>query len=65
MEHTVGAGRAAVAETGLDVVVEEESGLSVAHPPAAAAPNTTNSEIADKRLVGCMAKGVITSGYVV
>ena len=35
MQRTVRVGRAVVAETRLDVVVEEESGLSVARLPAA------------------------------
>ena len=52
MQRTVRAGRAEVVETALDVIVEEESCLSAARTAAAAAPDTTNSELADKWLVG-------------
>ena len=44
MQRIVRAGRAEVVETALDVIVEEESCLSVARTPAAAAPDTANSE---------------------
>ena len=41
MQRTVRAGRTAVAETTLDVVVEEESGLSVARLPVAGGAQRT------------------------
>ena len=52
MQRTIRAGRAEVVETALDVIVEEESRLSGARMPAAAAPDTMNSQLADKLLVG-------------
>ena len=63
MQRTIRVGRAEVAKSPLEAAGEEESCLSADHMPAAAALNTTNSESADKRLVGFMAEGVVVSGY--
>jgi len=63
MQRTIRADRAAVAAAVLVVDIEEECGLRDAQMPAPAAPDTTNSEIADIRLVGSMAEGVVVSGY--
>ena len=62
MQRTIRAGRAAVAETRLDVVVEEESGLSGARPPAAGGTRTTNGEIARNPTDGSVASGAVLSG---
>ena len=46
MQRTIRAGRAEVAETPLDVVVEEESCLSAARTPAARGARRTHERIA-------------------
>ena len=63
MQRTVRAGRAAVAETTLGVVVEDQSGHSVAGLPAAAAPDTTSREIPQNAATESVADGVDMSGY--
>ena len=62
MQRTIRAGRDVVAGACLDVKFVEEFSLSTAHSPAAAAPDTTNSEIARDPEVGSMADGLDMNG---
>ena len=62
MQRTIRAGRDVVAGACLDVKFVEEFSLSTAHSPAAAAPDTTNSEVARNPEVGSMADGLNMNG---
>ena len=63
VQRTVAADRAVHSGTNLKLVVEEEGCLSVGHSPAAAAPDTMNSEIARKPVFGSVANVTDVSGY--
>ena len=62
MRRTICAGRDVVADARLDVKFVEAFSLSTAHSPAAAAPNTTNAEIARELLGKDLGNSVDLSG---